>query len=70
MVSSSRGDFQLCLSGLVEVMSEFLKLLIYFCCASIFMGYLCIQTHIDVLVSKQRFLLLTVLEITLHTRQG
>lgn len=57
LVSSLRGDFHLDLFGLVEVTSEFPKFLIDFCCANVFMGYLCTQMHIDLLVIEQQFIL-------------
>lgn len=58
------------LFGLVEVMSEFPKFLIHFCCASVFMEYLCTQMRIDLLVMEQKFILLTLIEITLRSSQA
>lgn len=52
----------------MQFMLELLKFLIYFCCASIFMGYLYIQMQIDLLAMEQQFILLALIEMTLPTQ--
>lgn len=70
LAQSLRGDFCLDLFALLRVMSEFPKFLICFFCAGVFMGYLYIEIYIDLLVMEQQFILLWVIEMTLHTRQS